>query len=320
MDNAYHPRAALVVTLKNEAASIGVLLQSILDQTLPPEEVIISDGGSTDGTLEQLRAFASKHPFMRVLEVPGANRSRGRNEAIRSTRCNIIASTDAECRLHPDWLKHLVEPFKGPDPPDAVGSWFQPILETTWDRCLALATIKPLSRVKPASFLPTARSMAFTKEAWLKVGGFPESQPLSEDRLFVVDLKKSGCCFAFAPEATLYWRQRQDIQSVIAQYFMYGQGLGEELVFGTEFIYSSAEFLLGFALLATGFFFWPLWVLLLAGFVAFCTLHMAKGRGETFRHKALIAALHILSRLANLAGRIYGVWRRLFVLRKARSV
>src|SRR3712207_6085656 len=56
-------RVALIATVLNEAASLDDLLASVAAQTRPPDEVVIVDGGSTDGTWERLQAWAPRLPL-----------------------------------------------------------------------------------------------------------------------------------------------------------------------------------------------------------------------------------------------------------------
>src|SRR5438046_7853769 len=100
-----NPKFSVVLTVRNEAGSILAVLNSLRAQTLPPAEVVIADGGSSDGTGEQIRAWAAASaPWpLRLRECPGANISQGRNAAIRAARHDLIAVTDAGVRLDPGW-------------------------------------------------------------------------------------------------------------------------------------------------------------------------------------------------------------------------
>src|SRR5512137_2392291 len=102
-------KISLIVTVLNEARSLPALLDSVAAQTRPPDEVLICDGGSTDNTIELLRA-ERRFP-VRVIERPGSNISQGRNAAIAAASGDVIASTDAGVRLDPRWLEKLVEPL-----------------------------------------------------------------------------------------------------------------------------------------------------------------------------------------------------------------
>ena len=48
------------------------LLDSLVAQTRPPDEVVVAEGGSRDGTLERLRAYGGRLP-LKIVEAPGAN-------------------------------------------------------------------------------------------------------------------------------------------------------------------------------------------------------------------------------------------------------
>src|SRR5688572_21768431 len=102
-------RVSVICTVKNEASNIGRLLDSLLTQTRPPDEVVIADGGSMDGTVAVLEGYAAHAPWpLRILCAPGANISQGRNIAIHAATGDVIASTDAGVWLETQWLAELV--------------------------------------------------------------------------------------------------------------------------------------------------------------------------------------------------------------------
>ncbi len=193
---------SVIATVFNERAHIDRLLDSLAAQTRLPDEVVICDGGSRDGTAEWIRAYAERHPGrlpnLRVLEVPGANISRGRNCAIEAAAGPIIAVTDAGVRLSAEWLEQLMLPWEQPgDPPVGVAGFFTPDVQGVFETAMA-ATVLPLQDdIDPASFLPSSRSVAFTKAAWQATGGYPEWLDYSEDLVF--DLKLN----ALRPRARL---------------------------------------------------------------------------------------------------------------------
>ncbi|MBU2051863.1 glycosyltransferase, partial [Patescibacteria group bacterium] len=84
-------KASLIITTLNEAETIKPLLESIANQTLIPDEVIIIDAGSNDGT----RAIIKKFSQVKLINQPGLNRSQARNLGIKLAKNKIIAVTDA---------------------------------------------------------------------------------------------------------------------------------------------------------------------------------------------------------------------------------
>ena len=118
---------SVILTVLNEASASERLLESLAAQTYPADEVVVVDGGSTDGTIEVLDRWAGGGRLpLRILVHPGANISAGRNAAIAAASGPIIAVTDAGVRLEPDWLKELVAPFQAGERAavPAVAGWF----------------------------------------------------------------------------------------------------------------------------------------------------------------------------------------------------
>ena len=93
---------SLVMTVLNEGDNIHQVMNSLMNQTRPPDEVVIVDGGSTDDTANILRGYAEHQP-LRVLVEAGCNISRGRNIAIAAAQGEIIAVTDAGVRRRLAW-------------------------------------------------------------------------------------------------------------------------------------------------------------------------------------------------------------------------
>ena len=131
------PTVSLVVTVLNEAKSLPKLLASIDEETRQPDETIIADGGSTDGTYEALEAWAAGDPGRTVFQVAGANIARGRNAAIEHAAGEIIAVTDAGVTLRPDWLECLVSALEADASADVASGFFVPDAHGVFERALA---------------------------------------------------------------------------------------------------------------------------------------------------------------------------------------
>jgi len=179
----------VIATVYNEAENIAAFVQSLADQSRQPDQIVIVDAGSTDGTTEALREHIEEGFPAELIVEKGANRSRGRNRAIEEAKGEVIASIDAGCTAPKQWLSKLVAPFESDDPPDVVAGYYQPDTGTALEDAIAAATVPDASEVDPDSFLPSGRSAAFTREAWERVGGYSEHVEYAEDTDFDLRLK-----------------------------------------------------------------------------------------------------------------------------------
>jgi glycosyltransferase involved in cell wall biosynthesis len=244
------PRVAVVMTVRNEAGSIAECLRSITQQTRTPDEVVVVDGGSTDGTWDLLETAAAADPRIRVHSAPGANIARGRNIGIHHTPCRIIAVTDAGTVLRADWLAQLVRPLEV-DPSVGVSAGFYVAGGTTFfERCLSAAITPQQWEINPETFLPSSRSLAFRKDWWARVNGYPEWLRYCEDLVFDLELKRAGARFVFVPAAVATWNARPNLRAFFRQYFEYARGDGHAGLWPARHAVRYAAYALGVILVA----------------------------------------------------------------------
>jgi glycosyltransferase involved in cell wall biosynthesis len=221
-------KVSVIATVLNEGPAIRDLLDSLAAQTRAPDEVVIVDGGSTDDTISIVQAYADDERLpLRVLVEPGANISRGRNVAIAAASGDVIASTDAGVQLAPDWLAELAAPFESENPPQVVAGFFTPDPRSVFEIAMGATVLPTLSDVNPDRFLPSSRSVAFTRAAWEASGGYPEWLDYCEDLIFDFRLRDLFHPFAFAPRAVAYFRPRGNLRSFFKQYYLYARGDGK---------------------------------------------------------------------------------------------
>jgi len=217
---------SLVITVKNEEATIDKLLTSLLSQSRKPDEIIIVDGGSTDKTVNIIQGYADQHPIVRLILAPGTNLAQARNIGIRAASCEIIAQTDAGCTLDKHWLANLAKELNSDV--DVVSGVYNPDARSFFERCAAATVLFPdVEKIDPDRFLPSARSILFRKGAWETVGGHPEWLYTGDDTLFDLMLRRRGLTFRLAKDAIVYWRVRGSFRSLFKQLYLYAKGDGE---------------------------------------------------------------------------------------------
>jgi glycosyltransferase involved in cell wall biosynthesis len=212
---------SLVVPVRDEAESIGRLLSTIEEQVRRPDEILIVDGGSTDGTLDLARRLTADDDRYRIVEAGPATPGRGRNVGIDAAAHAWVALTDAGIELDRFWLARLVRVVEHDPSVDVVYGSFSPDRSTPFARCAELAYVSPLrsSPVGPVR----ARSVAsclLRKDAWRRVGGFPDLRA-AEDLVFMREVDALGLRVAVAPEARVTWQLQPSVRTTFEKFRSY---------------------------------------------------------------------------------------------------
>jgi glycosyltransferase involved in cell wall biosynthesis len=228
---------SVVVTVFQDRAGLEELLPALAAQTLAPDEVVVVDAGSSDGTFELLEGWRRRGLPLRVISRPGANISAGRNEGIRAARSEWIACTDAGCRPDRGWLTAIDAARDGAD---LVAGIYAAAGDTALERALALALYPAPDELDDPDALTgllqrafgrryqasraTGRSMAFTKAAWREVGGFPEHLYAGEDVGFSTAVVRAGLNAVLAKDALVSWRPPPTLRANARMYRTYARG------------------------------------------------------------------------------------------------
>lgn len=215
-------RVSIVVTVLNEGHTVSRLLNSTLLQSENPDEILIIDGGSDDGTVRIIEHYQKKSSKIKQVIEKGSI-AHGRNTGIEMAKNDLIAMIDAGCVADKDWLKKITEPFTNKDI-DMVAGFYEMVAITSFQKALAPFVGIPSSRFS-GSFLPSARSMAFKRSLWVKVGGFCEKvDRAGEDTLFNYEVLKTGAKIARVKDAIVYWEVPKTLREAAKKFYYYARG------------------------------------------------------------------------------------------------
>jgi glycosyltransferase involved in cell wall biosynthesis len=221
----------LVSTVFNEMGRLDQTIKNLENQTLIPDEIIITDAGSTDGTYERLGRWAqeSKTPIT-ILQEKGCNVARGRNLAINAAKYDLIVSTDFGCIHYPDWSNSLVQPFISDGKLEVVGgasSVLESEIATLAQKADYLLNNGYRVIIDPEGTI-SSRSIAYKKYVWEQLGGYPEWLTLAaDDSVFWRLIKKSNYQFFLVKEVKVYWLRHQSFKGFASEAKRYGIGGGE---------------------------------------------------------------------------------------------
>jgi glycosyltransferase involved in cell wall biosynthesis len=134
------PAVSVILPLRNERDSVEACLSAVLGQDYPADriEVIVVDGGSSDGSTGVVEALARKDARIRLLHSPAGTIPAGLNVGIRAARGHVIARVDARALLAPDYIRTAVALLEGTGAAN-VGGPVRSVTRTTVGYALALA-------------------------------------------------------------------------------------------------------------------------------------------------------------------------------------
>jgi glycosyltransferase involved in cell wall biosynthesis len=256
----------VISTVFNEGPAVLEMLDSVMTGNVLPAEVVIADGGSTDGTLELLIDYSATHLSVRVLTDTGG-RSAGRNAAIEAAGHDHIVCIDGGCIAEPAWLEEITKPLLAGS--QWVGGFYRPQGETSLSTAIGLTMVFVEEEVVLPYFLPSARSMAFHRSVWREVGGFPENEQFAEDTAFGNSILDAGHELVFAPKAVVIWKPPPDLMAQSRTMFAWGRGDGRLGLRSSYYRQFMVRLLLVGALVGFGIAFPPLLILAALGVAAY---------------------------------------------------
>ncbi len=259
---------SLVSTVFNEAARLGEWIEGIEHQTELPDEVIITDAGSGDGTLEALIEWRDRSALsIHILVSENCNVAEGRNLAITKAEYDWILSTDFGCTYHQDWIKSLAEHFDNQKIDVVAGAFVASTYEQESNAAVADMILQNGYPVKmDQHFTASSRSIAYRKTIWEQLGGYEEWLTLAaDDTIFWRRLKYKGFRYQLVDLPYVQWGRHKTYPQFAREAFRYGLGDGESGInfrnFLSHVIETSTRYLFFFNLLLLPFV-WPQWVLL----------------------------------------------------------
>jgi len=203
----------LAIPYFNAAAFIGAALESVDNQTYPPEEIIVVDDGSTDESMDIVKRF----PQVRVISH---SRNYGiaaaRNTAWENATGDIVAFIDADTTVHPRLLETLAGCYCASDIAGAGGRAIEMIQNNRYDRWRKEVLFQDWGENYSlnAHFLFGICS-SYRKNILNKLGGFDTFFKVSgEDMDFSFRVNQAGFRLVYHPDAIVYHLRADDRRSI----------------------------------------------------------------------------------------------------------
>jgi GT2 family glycosyltransferase len=244
-----HPSVSVIICTRNRSEQLAKCLAALQNLSTPPQEIIVVDNApSSDAT----RQLVENTPNVQYVLEASPGLSQARNTGIRQSRGEIIAFTDDDVEVHPDWISHLEQGFCDPNVMAVTGLVMPAQLETeaqlifekvfeyfhrgyspiTFDQSFFERT---KNQGVPVWEIGAGANMAFRRQAFEKVDYFDErlgagASGCSEDSEFWYRLLAEGWECRYEPSAVVFHHHRGDVAQLKQQMYYYMRGHASALL------------------------------------------------------------------------------------------
>lgn len=225
------PMISVVIPCLNEVEYIESTLQSICDQVPceEPWEVVVADGGSTDGTREVLERWAQTDARFRWINNPDRFTPQALNRGIEAAKGETVIILGAHAQCAPDFIRRNAEALRAHPESACVGGVVEQVHGSAISRRIGAALSTPFgvgdARFRTggtAGHVDTVAFGAYRKAALLEIGLFDEHLVRNQDDELNFRLHEAGWRIWFDPRIRSSYHVRSSYGKLFRQYRQYG--------------------------------------------------------------------------------------------------
>jgi biofilm PGA synthesis N-glycosyltransferase PgaC len=202
----------VIVPAYNESAIIGDTLHSLLNQTTPPDEIIVVDDCSSDDTGDIARSYG-----VTVIRPPANTGSKAgaQNAALSAVTTEFTMAIDADTTVAPDAIARFLDAMK--DGVDAACGFVVPRhVRSMWERgryieyLLAFSFYKPIQDYYGKPLIASGCFSIYRTDVLRAHGGW-QTRTMAEDMDLTWSMYRQDRCVRFVPEAVCYPIEPHDL-------------------------------------------------------------------------------------------------------------
>jgi succinoglycan biosynthesis protein ExoA len=225
------PSVSVIVPMLNENGFIVPCLEGFRAQSYPADliEILVVDGGSTDGCREQVLDLGALDARIRLVDNPRRLAAAAANLGIANASGEVLCFLSAHGVPDPDYIADSVRALFDTGAVGVGGRYLHVGLDRR-SRAIGLAMASPFGMASPHRSaeqrceVDTISHPTFLKQALVDVGGYDESLERNEDYETNYRLRKAGGRLVFTPEISSVYRPRSTLRQLGRQFRAYGDG------------------------------------------------------------------------------------------------
>ena len=211
---------SVIIPVYNSSEYITQTIESVLRQSHKPDEIIVVDNNSTDGTIEIIKQY----PLTLLQENEVQSSYAARNKGIEHSRSEIIAFIDADCIATDNWLKEGVTALQ-PESADLAGGrveFFFSEKKTTAELYDSIHHLNIEASIRDTASAPTANLFVKT-DVFKKTGEFSNYLKSGGDLQWTKKATDNGFSLIYAPKAIVKHPARK-LKELLKKNFRIGTG------------------------------------------------------------------------------------------------
>ena len=245
------PFVSIIIPVKNFERTIEKTFEYLLnvDYSRDSWEWVIADGGSTDKTIEIIKNWQKKYPFIKLVEVPNCpSPGFARNKALEVVKGDFLFFTDADCAPNKEWVKEMLKHFAEDPKIVAVGGEVFTLkvdpdnLVEAWCQHFRFNMVAPRYGFIKEGYYPDfpkeprpsdigghkgyffgTCNVAYRKKSLDELGLKFWERPTGEDMNLSYECRRNGLKFYFAPKSKVDHMHRADLKALRKVWVAYGQ-------------------------------------------------------------------------------------------------
>jgi len=226
------PRLTVLVPAYNEAKNIAETIQSLQQQTAPPEEIIVIDDFSSDNTGDIARSMG-----VTVVRPPKNTGSKAgaQNFGLRLVKTEYCMAVDADTTLAPDGIEKILKAMEDPEVAAACGFVVPRVVRSVWERgryieyLFAFSFYKPIQDLYDKPMISSGCFSAYRTDILLANGGW-SLRTLAEDMDLTWSFYRDGHKVKFVPEAVCYPIEPPNLNMMTKQLKRWSHGFIQNVV------------------------------------------------------------------------------------------